>query len=113
MKFDVFSKEGFTVVNINEHKIYKGVVEEFKETLIGEIEKGNTKLILDFKDVRIINSSGLGVVFLAWYKVKDRDGMIRICSLNSTIREIFERIRLDQVFDVYDNVDSALRGRND
>jgi len=109
MELDILSKENWTIVKIREPKIYLDVVEGFKEKLLGLIEKGDIHLILNFKNVKIINSSGLGVLFLTWYRIKDKGGTIRITNLNPTIKEIFERIRLNKVFKIYDNDDDALK----
>lgn len=108
MKLEILEKDDFTLIRVKEPKIYMNVVEGFKDKLLALIEEGKTKFVINFKEVKIINSSGLGVLFLAWYKVKEKDGEIKITNLNPTIKEIFERIRLDKVFDIYDTEEEVI-----
>ena len=108
MKLEILNKNRYTLIRIKEPKIYQNVVDDFKEKILGLIEKGNVNIIMNFKDVKIINSSGLGILFLAWYRVKDKNGEIKITNLNPTIKEIFERLRLDKVFEIFENEDEAI-----
>lgn len=108
MKLEILNKDSYTIIRVKEPKIYQNVVDDFKEKILGLIEKGSTNIILNFNDVKIINSSGLGILFLAWYKVKDKNGEIKITNLNPTIKEIFERLRLDKVFEIFENEDEII-----
>ena len=59
------------------------------ETVIRESLSGLTELILDFEKLEYISSAGLRVLLLA-QKAMNRQGKMKLCRVNETIKEIFE-----------------------
>ena len=109
MSFDIKNIEEITLVQVNESKIYLETSELFKQTLLGLINKGNVKLIVDLSTVNVINSSGLGALFLALYKVKDRGGDLKIVGLQPLVREIFDRMKLNLIYGLFNSEEEAIK----
>ncbi len=61
---------------------------EFEASLRESID-GIKKLVLDFKDLAYISSSGLRVLLFA-SKVMNKQGEMVVCNVNDVIWEIFE-----------------------
>ena len=75
------------------------------------IEKNpGIQLIVDFKAVRFLTSSVLGLLIRVSKKVYETKGKLRLCSINPKILEIFKITRLDKIFEIYANVDDAMVG---
>jgi anti-sigma B factor antagonist len=79
-----------------------------KEALIGAIEAGNTRIICDLGDTDFICSDALGVLITAYLKARSRGGWVRMADPNERLREVFQTTRLDQLFDVFDDVKQAM-----
>lgn len=68
------------------------------------------QLIVNFRHVKFLTSSVLGLLIRVSKKVYESDGKLRLCSINSKILDIFKITRLDKIFEIYPDVDEALVG---
>ena len=66
------------------------------------------QLVVDLSRVSYIDSSGLAVLIEAMQNVNGHGGKLALAGLQDGVRPIFEIARLDQVFRIYPDVDSAL-----
>ena len=73
------------------------------------IEKKPRRLVVDLSEVTYIDSAGLAALIEAMQKVEGYGGKFLLAGLQETVRSIFEISRLDQVFQIFPNVDAALR----
>ena len=72
------------------------------------VEKKPDRLVIDLSDVSYIDSAGLAALIQAMQKVEAYGGKFLLAGLQETVRSIFEISRLDQVFQVFPDVDTAL-----
>lgn len=66
------------------------------------------RLVVDLSRVSYIDSSGLAVLIEAMQNVGSYGGKFALAGLQEGVRPIFEIARLDQVFRIFPDVDSAL-----
>lgn len=81
---------------------------EFEEKLIEIIDKGKNTMIIDFLRIQFISSAGLRVLLLAAKKVKPYGGKIVLCDMSKDVREVFDISGFSSIFDIQDNVTSAV-----
>jgi anti-sigma B factor antagonist len=74
------------------------------------VKKKPAKLVVDLSRVSYIDSSGLAVLIDGMQSVEEYGGRFAIAGMQETVRSIFEIARLDQVFRIFPDVDSALGG---
>ena len=72
------------------------------------IDKKPERLVVDLSAVSYIDSAGLAALIQAMQKVEAYGGKFRLAGLQETVRSIFEISRLDQVFQIFTDVDAAL-----
>src|SRR6266705_5761274 len=72
------------------------------------IEKKPKQLIVDLARVSYIDSSGLAALIEGMQNVQEYGGTFALASLQEPVRTIFEIARLNQVFRIFPDVDSAL-----
>jgi anti-sigma B factor antagonist len=72
------------------------------------IEKKPKQLIVDLSRVTYIDSSGLAALIEGMQNAEEYGGKFALAGLQETIRTIFEIARLDQVFQIFPDVDAAL-----
>jgi anti-sigma B factor antagonist len=65
-------------------------------------------LVVDLNKVSYIDSSGLAVLIEAMQSVEKYGGKFALAGLQENVKPIFEIARLDQVFRIFPDVDSAL-----
>ncbi len=97
-----------TVIFVREERFDAHNSEELKSEVNRLFEGGTKHLLIDLKEVRFIDSSGLGVLVSGFKNASTRQGSIKLCSLQSQVKSMFELTRLHRVFDIYPTVDEAL-----
>lgn len=74
------------------------------------IDKKPKRLVVDLTEVSYIDSAGLAALIQAMQRVEGYGGKFMLAGLQETVRSIFEISRLDQVFQIFPNADTALAG---
>ena len=64
-------------------------------------------LALDFSGVTFIDSSGLATIVEYCRKAAEFGGKFAIFGLTERVRTVFEIVRLDELFGVYENLEQA------
>jgi anti-sigma B factor antagonist len=82
--------------------------DDFEKKLLGLIQTGETKLVLDFKELDYISSAGLRVLLKAAKELKRNNGRLSFCSLKDYIREIFELSGFVSFFPIYPTLEESL-----
>jgi anti-sigma B factor antagonist len=67
-----------------------------------------THIVVDLTEVTYLDSSGLAVLIQGMQNVQEYGGMFALVGVQEDVRPIFEMARLDQVFQIFPDVDSAL-----
>jgi len=75
----------------------------FRQQIISLIEEGADIVLIDFKDVIFMDSSGLGALVLALKTVRSTGSKLLICSINEQVKMLFELTSMDRVFEIYPN----------
>jgi anti-sigma B factor antagonist len=66
------------------------------------------KLLLDFGGVSYIDSSGLATLIEYFQSVQGFGGKLTLASLSPRVKNVFEIVRLEQIFSLHPDVPSAL-----
>ena len=96
------------VVVVREERLDAHNSDELKVEMNRLFESGTKNLLVDLKEVRFIDSSGLGVLVSGYKNAATHQGSIKLCSLQTQVKSMFELTRLHRVFDIYQTMDEAL-----
>ncbi|MHC4623842.1 MAG: STAS domain-containing protein [Planctomycetota bacterium] len=101
-----------TIVTLAEEKILEEEdIRALQESIMSVVEEGGRiNLVLDFCNVVFLSSAVLGLLIRVSKKVYECEGELRLCNINPKIREIFKITRLTKIFDIYEDLESALAG---
>ena len=80
-----------------------------REKVKGLLAAGKKKIVLDLKNVSMIDSSGLGAMVSAHTSAKSAGATLRLCNLGSRTSELLQMTRLVTVFEVSDSEAEAVR----
>ncbi len=72
------------------------------------LDGGTKKIILNLEQVSYIDSSGVGELMRTYTSVINRGGQLRLLHLTRRFRELLAITKLLTVFEVFDDVRSAL-----
>src|SRR5712691_674264 len=80
-----------------------------REKVKGLLRAGKKKVLLDLKNVTMIDSSGLGALVAAHSSAKSGGAALRLCNLGSRTNELLQMTRLLTVFEVSKTQEDAIR----
>ena len=81
---------------------------KLREFLKPKSSKKTPLLLLDFTGVNYIDSSGLATLIEYFQAVQGFKGRLALASLSPRVKNVFEIVRLEQIFSLHPDVPSAL-----
>lgn len=63
-------------------------------------DQGKRTIVLDLRDVQIINSYGIGKVLMCYKRLKAENGVLMVKPLQGFVKETFELLMLDKLLPV-------------
>jgi len=81
----------------------------FCNAVIGKLEGGTPRMVIDFAAVRYLDSSGVGALIRLLQKAKTLGGEIRVANLGGTPRKVLEMSNIINLLKVSPDVDTALK----
>jgi anti-sigma B factor antagonist len=96
------------VVVVKEERLDAHNSDRLKQELGRLFEEGRTNVVVDLKEVRFIDSSGLGALVSGFKNASAKQAALKLSSLQSQVKSMFELTRLHRVFDIYTTIDEAI-----
>ncbi|HEV3165417.1 MAG TPA: STAS domain-containing protein, partial [Isosphaeraceae bacterium] len=100
------SRNGVTVLNFVDIQISP----DAKDLLYSLVEnQGHKQLLLNFSNIESLTTLNLGVLANLQKKVDAIGGQLKFCCLNPDLLRLFRMTKFDQIFEIYDTQEDALR----
>ena len=74
---------------------------QFETKLIGCIDKGEKRFIIDFADLDYISSSGLRVLLMGAKRLRETSGKIVIASPQPHVKDVFDIAGFTAIFPIF------------
>jgi anti-sigma B factor antagonist len=98
------SRDPFEVIEVTgEIDVYTAL--RLREAIVGAIDDGHVRLIIDVEKVQFLDSTGLGVLVGALKRVRSDGGSLDIVCTHSRLLKIFEITGLNKVFGLHSSID--------
>jgi len=81
---------------------------DLKTTLLGAIDAGRSRIVVDLSETTFLDSTALGVLIGAVKRLRARDGALTIVNTDANIAKTFEITGLDQIFAISPTRDEAI-----
>ena len=88
------------VVTPVENRIDASLATSFKSRMADWVSEGNDRILLDLSNVDFVDSSGLGAI-LSSLKTLGKNGDLVICSINDTVKSLFELTRMHRILRIF------------
>jgi len=111
-RLNVAVEDDITIVELVDRKI----LDELSISQIGEqinalvAKSAKPKLLLDFAKVEHMSSSALGMLITLHKRIREKQGLLRLCRVQPAIMEVFNITRLSEIFNISTTRDEALAG---
>lgn len=90
-------------------KLTAVISENFKNQVYQLIDLENKNIIIDLENITFIDSSGFGAIVAVYNHAKNSQLDIKLCNVASTVMSLIKITKLDQVFEIYDSVEDAMK----
>ena len=108
MTFPARTREGVTILEpAGKITIGRGDI-ELRDSVDETMETGSSQLVVDFKRVTRMDSSGMAELVAAFKRISEAGGQMKLLRLPSNIRDVLTITQIAQVFDIYDDEDEAI-----
>jgi len=108
MEIEIVDYKGIKVMELSgEIDMYTSP--ELRRELMGLLQRKVSPLLVDFKEVSYIDSSGIATFVEGLKGIKTYGGRLKFFSIPDRIVEIFNFSKLDRVFEIYRNLDEAIK----
>jgi len=108
MKIEKRRKSDVTIFDLKGKILIGDGIDELREAINNAIKAKETKLILNFKDVPYLDSTGLGEVVRSYTSVKKENGVVKIINLTQKVRDLLSVTKLITVFETFEDEDKAV-----
>ena len=101
-------KPNFYSIKLDEYVQGGSNALDFSSTLFNLIEKNAVCVIIDLQNVKLMNSSGLGMLLNGLKTLKQNNTKMCLVNLTKKIIDLLEMTHLDKVFQTYKSIDDAI-----
>ena len=106
---EVSVQNDITVVSLDAASISTSGIDPIAQILRRLIEQQHPqRMIIDFSRVRFISSMMLGLLVDIWRRMKEYEGVVRICGIDPQLTRVFRITHLDRIFEFSKDLPSAL-----
>ncbi|NBC83162.1 MAG: anti-sigma factor antagonist [Bacteroidetes bacterium] len=92
----------------NENKFNAVITEPVKEELKSHFQQPETKLVLNLKGIKFVDSSGFGVFLSTMKTANNNSGQFKICNVSDEVYELFKLLQLHNVFSIHNTLDECI-----
>jgi anti-anti-sigma factor len=97
------------IISVNLKRATLSDAEEFKDILVGEIQNGIKKIVVDISDCEFIDSTFLGALVVSLKKLTALDGDLRLVGFQPAVHSMFELTRMYRVFESFKSKKEAVQ----
>ncbi len=108
MKITTRKEEEVTILNLDGKLVIGEGDVELRDELLGVLEHGAKKVLLNLQRVRMMDSSGLGELIRCKATANQRQATIKLLHVEDKVQEVLEMTRLIGVFETFDDEIDAI-----
>ncbi len=83
--------------------------DELAKRIDAMIAEGESNFLLDLSGVTYVTSTGVGTLLQCYQRAEKASGALKLLHLSQSVKQILTVSRLDMVFEIFDDEETALR----
>jgi len=108
MKYTVTEKKGLVVLALSGKIMGGPEATEINDVINRLIDEKKNKIVIDLKNVELMNSSGLGILIGAVTLLKNNQGGLRLIQVPDKIQALLKSTKLNTVFEISNTFEEAV-----
>lgn len=98
---------GVNIIRV-QGKLLGDTLSDLSTTFDNLLVTDGSRVILNFKDVNIIDSGAVGFLVNIFHEFTKKGAQLKLCNVGASIRNLFKLADLEALFDIYDTEDKAV-----
>ena len=82
---------------------------EIKDLIDDKIKQGKYQIILNLEKVPFMDSSGIGTLVTAMYRLKKYQGSLKILNIVGSVAKVFKMTGMDTHLEIFDKEEDAVK----
>ncbi len=82
---------------------------QLDKSILSAIENGKKNLVINFKDVSHINSTGISFVIRTLTRARIHSGDLVICCIEGNVKSIFNISKVSEIITIFETQEEAIR----
>lgn len=109
MKVKIEEKYQAAIIELKGNLIGGENAKLFREKLYELIDQNKKNLVVDMTDVKLVSSTGIGILISGYTTLKNAGGDLKLAHISDKVQGVLNITKLNQIFNIYDNVDEAVK----
>jgi anti-sigma B factor antagonist len=109
MDIIIEEKSNCVILKLNGNLIEGPSSAEFNHIIKRFIDVNQKNIVVDFGDIKFINSTGLSILFRGYLAIENVGGKFKIVNLNSKLKNLLSITKLNTLFDIEENIETAIK----
>lgn len=106
---NIEKRDKIDIITFTIDRINALITDEIREEIAGVFRNGNSKVIIDLKGVRYIDSTGFGCLLSILRTARNNYGVLKLANPEPAVMEVLKTLNLHTVFEIYDDIDACVR----
>ncbi|MGA1870126.1 MAG: STAS domain-containing protein [bacterium] len=103
------SKLGLISILSLSGQLTKGNLDELEKSFKNHLAMGNMRMLIDLKDVSLIDSAGLELLWDSLMKFRKVGGSLKLANPSSLISDILLATKMNNIFEIFSDQEKAYR----
>jgi anti-sigma B factor antagonist len=113
MKFYEDKINGINIFHLSGKIMGNTEMKEMCAQVKKQMSRGNKKILMDFRNVSWINSTGIGGILGCVTTLRKKGGDVRFANLSGAVKHYFRITKIDTVVEIFENLDDAVASFSD
>ncbi len=109
MDFLIDQQGDVTVITLKGSLLADVQTKDILNHVTSNIDQGKAKFVVDMKDLKFINSSGLGMLLTCLTKARKAGGDVILASVPEQVSNLLVITKLNSIFQTADNLQAGLK----
>jgi anti-sigma B factor antagonist len=109
MNYTVTEKKGIVILALAGKIMGGPEATEINDAINRLIDEKKTRIVIDLKNVELMNSSGLGILIGAVTLLKNNNGGLRLIQVPDKLLALLKSTKLNTVFDICESFEAAAK----
>jgi anti-sigma B factor antagonist len=102
-------RDRIDVISFTVEKINALITDDLRDEMNKVFQTGSTKVVINLKDVKYIDSSGFGCLLSIMKNARNNYCAIKFASPEPAVMEVLRTLNLHTVFEIYNDLDECVR----